>query len=97
LDDASAFPADVEDDAPFFPLVEQISSLLFNDAFPSLRYIRDLSRASHSMRGGQRPETRILKFWAKILSRCGERQVWLEDFRGINITMRDLKRVGLTA
>lgn len=95
MDDASAFPADVEDEAPFFPLVEQISSLLFNNAFPSLRYIRDLSRASHSMRGGQRPETRILKFWAKILARCGERQVWLEDYRGVNITLRDLKRVGL--
>ncbi|KAH7884147.1 hypothetical protein F5I97DRAFT_1662398 [Phlebopus sp. FC_14] len=97
VDDAAAFPSDVEDDAPYFPLVEQISSLLFNDAFPSLRYIRDLSRASHSMRVGQRPEARILKFWAKILARCGERQVWLEDFRGVNITARNLMRAGLVS
>ncbi|KAG6332288.1 hypothetical protein ID866_6801 [Astraeus odoratus] len=94
-DDASSFPADVEDDAPFFPLLEQISSLLFNNAFPSLRYIRDLSRVSHAVRNGHRSETRILKFWAKILTRCGERQVWLEDYRGVNITVRDLKRAGL--
>ncbi|KAG8220187.1 hypothetical protein J3R82DRAFT_1221 [Butyriboletus roseoflavus] len=95
LDDAASFPSDIEDDAPFFPLAEQISSLLFNDAFPSLRYIRDLSRTSHSMRAGLRPQMRILKFWSKILARCGERQVWLEDFRGVNITSRDLKRAGL--
>lgn len=94
--DASAFPADVGDDAPFFPLAEQISSLLFNDAFPRLRYIRDLSRASHAMRDG-RSETRVLKFWAKILARCGERRVWLEDHRGVNITARDLRRAGLVA
>ncbi|KAF8845514.1 hypothetical protein BDN67DRAFT_464076 [Paxillus ammoniavirescens] len=95
LDDAVSFPSDIEDDAAFFPLVEQVSSLLFNEAFPSLRYIRDLSRASHSMRASPRPEVRILKFWAKILERCGERKIWLEDFRGVNITPRDLKRVGL--
>ncbi|KIJ58506.1 hypothetical protein HYDPIDRAFT_170141 [Hydnomerulius pinastri MD-312] len=95
IDDTAAFPSDIEDDAPFFPLVEQISSLLFNEAFPSLRYIRDLSRASHSMRMGLRPEARILKFWAKILARCGDRQVWLEDYRGVNITTRNLKRAGL--
>ncbi|KAF8139822.1 hypothetical protein EV363DRAFT_1153323 [Boletus edulis] len=95
LDDAASFPSDIEDDAPFFPFAEQISSLLFNDAFPSLRYIRDLSRASHLMRSGVRPQMRVLKFWSKILARCGERQVWLEDFRGVNITLRDLKRAGL--
>ncbi|KIN99036.1 hypothetical protein M404DRAFT_156374 [Pisolithus tinctorius Marx 270] len=97
IDDAAAFPADPEDDAPFFPLLEQISSLLFNDAFPSLRYIRDLSRTSHTMRSGRRPEIRVLKFWANVLARCGQRQVWLEDYRGVNITVRDLKRAGLVA
>ncbi|KAI6102706.1 hypothetical protein EV401DRAFT_737493 [Pisolithus croceorrhizus] len=95
VDYASPFPTDPEDDAPFFPLLEQISSLLFNDAFPSLRCIRDLSRASHIMRFGRRPQGRILKFWANVLARCGQRQVWLEDYRGVNITVRDLKRAGL--
>ncbi|KAH7922341.1 hypothetical protein BV22DRAFT_1037562 [Leucogyrophana mollusca] len=97
LDDASAFPADDDDtdDAPFFPLVEQLSSLLYDQAFPSLRYIRDLSRASHSMRAGERPQARIVKFWARVLARCGERQVWLEDYRGVNVTLRDLRRAGL--
>ncbi|KAI6108757.1 hypothetical protein EDD17DRAFT_869238 [Pisolithus thermaeus] len=95
VDYASPFPADPEDDAPFFPLLEQISSLLFNDAFPSLRYIRDLSRASHTMRFGRRPQGRILKFWANVLARCEQRQVWLEDYRGVNITVRDLERAGL--
>lgn len=95
VDDASAFPADPEDDAPFFPLLEQISSLLFNDAFPCLRYIRDLSPSSHIMRSDRRPQVRILKFWANVLARCGQRQVWLEDYRGVNITVRDLKRAGL--
>ncbi|KAI6137175.1 hypothetical protein F5141DRAFT_71704 [Pisolithus sp. B1] len=95
VDYASPFPVDPEDDAPFFPLLEQISSLLFNDAFPSLCYIRDLSRASHIMRFGRRPQGRILKFWANVLVRCEQRQVWLEDYRGVNITVRDLKRAGL--
>lgn len=94
IDDASSFPSDIEDDAPFFSLIEQISSLLSNNHFPSLRYIRDLSRVSHTMRS-ERSETRVLKFWAKILARCGGRQVWLEDYRGVNITVRDLKRAGL--
>ncbi|EGN94219.1 hypothetical protein SERLA73DRAFT_188842 [Serpula lacrymans var. lacrymans S7.3] len=93
-DDASAFPGNEADDAPFFPLVEQLSSLLHAEAFPSLRYIRDLSRASHTMRTAH-PQMGVIKFWAKILSRCRERQVWLEDFRGINITQRDLQRAGL--
>ncbi|KAL4069127.1 hypothetical protein V8B97DRAFT_488277 [Scleroderma yunnanense] len=95
IDDASAFSSDIEDDAPFFSLIEQISSLLFNNDFPSLRHIRDLSRVSHTMRTCHCAEARVLKFWAKILARCGDRQVWLEDYRGANITVRDLKRADL--
>jgi hypothetical protein len=32
-------------DTPFFPLIEQIYSLLTKDAFPNLRFVRDLSLA----------------------------------------------------
>ena len=67
LDDATSFPSDIQDDIPFFPLVEQISSLLFNSVFPSLWYIHNLSCASHSMHTGLHPETRMLKFGLRYL------------------------------
>ncbi|THH29769.1 hypothetical protein EUX98_g4421 [Antrodiella citrinella] len=35
---------------PYFPLFEQLVSLLRRDAFPSLRFVRDLSVESHELR-----------------------------------------------
>ena len=91
IDDASVVPsAPLWDHAPFFPLLEQLSSLLRTQAFPSLRYIRDLSEMSDAMR--RRPQLRVIKFWTKLLLRCQERQVWLEDCHGVNVTSRDLMR-----
>ncbi|EIW85928.1 hypothetical protein CONPUDRAFT_160846 [Coniophora puteana RWD-64-598 SS2] len=193
-DDEDGYGVESED-APFFPLVEQIGSLLHGEAFPSLRCIRDLSRASAALRVGARrsafapdvspraqssvapaplkakkrqslgsgllralttrgsrsrsrthpqlttlpeleqldmadalasspalmdsyadlnmdmdigplasltgphgrPQTRVLKMWARILARCGEHGVWLEDWRGVNVTRQDLRRAGLVA
>ena len=85
---------DTYNDAPFFPLVEQMASLLRKDAFPKLQFVRDLSRESHAMRNVGRVEGRVLKFWGRVLERCREREVWLEDWTGVNITQRDLLRAG---
>ena len=81
-------------DTPFFPLIEQIYSLLRKDAFPDLRFVRDLSLRSHYMRTEQ-PSERILDFWRKVINRCREREVWFEDCYGINITLRGLRRASL--
>jgi hypothetical protein len=36
-----------------------------------------------------------MEFWAKVLGRCRDRGIWLEDWRGVNVTSRDLKRASL--
>ena len=138
---------------PFFRLLEQIGSLARREAFPALRYIRDLSWESDVMRrggsgvdcrpvsagGGVGPsstlgtsrvwsssvswlrrrglrlqgwdkgkvgqqavqesassvsrETKmVLRFWRKVLECCREGSVWMEDYGGVNVTMRDLRR-----
>ncbi|ETW75576.1 hypothetical protein HETIRDRAFT_391201 [Heterobasidion irregulare TC 32-1] len=79
------------DDTAFFPLLEQMSSLLLRDAFPALKYVRDLSVESHEMRA-QYPHPAVAKFWRRVLRRCQERDVWLEDYTGVNITPSALKR-----
>lgn len=84
---------DTMDPSPFFSFIEQLSSLLRVDAFPELQFVRDLSRESHVMRN-RIPEGRVLKFWGNVLERCREREVWLEDWTGMNITQRDLLRAG---
>jgi hypothetical protein len=33
-------------------------------------------------------------FEGRVLGRCREREVWLEDWTGVNITQRDLLRAG---
>jgi hypothetical protein len=94
VDDAAVSPSwSIWDDAPFFPLLEQVGTLLHRSAFPALMYIRDLSETSDAMR--RHPQARVNKFWTKVLLRCQERKVWLEDFMGVNVTIRDLKRAGL--
>jgi hypothetical protein len=91
-------------DAPFFPLLEQLSSLLHKEAFPSLHFIRDLSELSDDMRRRKGSEEGVdvnldtpgvMEFWTKVLGRCRDRGVWLEDWRGVNVTSRDLKRASL--
>ncbi|KAI8989877.1 hypothetical protein BD414DRAFT_514678 [Trametes punicea] len=82
-------------DTPCFPLFEQISSLLRRDAFPALRFVRDLSAESHRMRT-VRPHPRVLQFWRKVVARCAEHGVWFEDCTGVNITQRALRRATLS-
>jgi hypothetical protein len=95
IDDASISPStSALDDAPFFPLLEQLASLLREEAFPSLRYIRDMSPNSERMRT-KVPQARLIRFWSKVLKRCQERGVWLENWNGVNLTMRDMKRASL--
>lgn len=99
-DDMALAPQD--DERPFFRLLEQIGTMVRKEAFPSLRYIRDLSWGSDVMRRGGGAvcegrrgwgkELRVLRFWGDVLQRCRERGVWLEDWRGVNVTARDLKR-----
>ncbi|KAI9057669.1 hypothetical protein FKP32DRAFT_1583301 [Trametes sanguinea] len=81
-------------DTPCFPLFEQISSLLRRDAFPALRFVRDLSAESDRLRTA-RPHPRVLQFWRKVVARCAEHGVWFEDCRGVNITQRALRRATL--
>lgn len=142
---------------PFFRLLEQIGSLARREAFPALRYIRDLSWESDVMRRGgsgvdcqpvsagdgvgpsstigipqvlsrsvswlrrrglklkidrgrdkgkmeqqavhksasgvSRETKMVLRFWRKVLECCREGSMWMEDYRGVNVTMRDLRRV----
>jgi hypothetical protein len=94
FDAVGPLATDTRNDAPYFPLVEQLSSLLRKDAFPKLQFIRDLSRESHAMRNSVPVEGRVIKFWGRVLERCREREVWLEDWTGVNVTQRDLLRVG---
>ncbi|KAG6807860.1 hypothetical protein H0H92_006191, partial [Tricholoma furcatifolium] len=150
----------------YFGLLEQVGSLLRREAFPSLRYVRDMSWESDVMRRGvparqragtcgeaegprgdgggggdgakqargargifrrrrraqtlagagagaphghghgddydpalgpappppSRETRRVLRFWESVLERCRSAGVWLEDYRGVNITVRDLRR-----
>jgi hypothetical protein len=88
---------DDEGEDPFFSLLEQLSSLLLTSAFPALLYVRDLSENSDRMRRKHAEQKRVLRFWGKVLERCKERGVWLEDWEGVNVTRRDLRRFGMKA
>jgi len=81
-------------DTPYFSLFEQMSSLLRTDAFPNLRFVRDLSVESHRMRTA-RPAVRVVQFWTNVVARCRERAIWLEDCFGVNITLRNLRQAAL--
>ncbi|KAL5483320.1 hypothetical protein ACEPAI_8551 [Sanghuangporus weigelae] len=83
----------LEESEDTFFLLEQLLSLR-RDAFPSLRFIRDLSPESHELRT-YRPNARIVTFWSRLLKACQEQGVWLEDLHGVNITNRALKRASL--
>ncbi|KAJ7346208.1 hypothetical protein DFH08DRAFT_914963 [Mycena albidolilacea] len=78
-------------DAAFFGLRAQVESLLRREAFPRLRYVRDLSAGSDALRRG-RGGMRVVKFWEGVLERCRREQVWLEDWRGWNVTSGSLRR-----
>ena len=92
---ADSLDSDADAATPYFLLSEQISSLLRSDAFPSLRFVRDLSAESHRMRMGGHPSARVLQFWKKVVARCAERGVWFEDCTGVNVTQGALRRAAL--
>ncbi|KAI0337264.1 hypothetical protein BDW22DRAFT_1383945 [Trametopsis cervina] len=75
----------------YFTLYEQLSSLLQENAFPALKYVRDMSKGSEMMRS-QCPPQRVLLFWRRLVERCKDRRVWLEDCGGMNINHRTLLR-----
>lgn len=80
---------------PYFTLFQLLSSLLRRDAFPSLRFVRDLSMESHRMRS-YKPNGRVLRFWNSVIDGCAERHVWFEDCFGMNLTPRTLLRAQQT-
>ncbi|OSX62504.1 hypothetical protein POSPLADRAFT_1074532 [Postia placenta MAD-698-R-SB12] len=86
---SASMSADADADTAYFTLFEQMSSLLRRDAFPNLRFVRDLSAKSHRMRT-VRPAERVVRFWMNVVRSCQERGVWLEDHSGINVTVRNL-------
>ncbi|KAH8111310.1 hypothetical protein DFH11DRAFT_1546712 [Phellopilus nigrolimitatus] len=61
-----------------FMLLEQLSSLQ-RAAFPSLRFIRDLSPESHALRT-YRPSAWVATFWTRLLMTCQEQGVWLGTY-----------------
>ncbi|KAJ3476766.1 hypothetical protein NLI96_g10929 [Meripilus lineatus] len=81
--------------SPYFTLYQQMCSLLQAGAFPSLRFIRDLSVESHKMRNVMVAD-RVLQFWLKVVERCQERGIWCEDYLGVNLTARSLIRASLS-
>jgi len=84
----------LREDPNTFSLLEQLSSLR-RTAFPNLRFIRDMSAQSHSMRTRQ-PTAHVTSFWMELLKRLKDDNVWLEDFEGLNITLKALQRASLT-
>lgn len=87
---------DLASGEPYFRLYEQLCSLLRVDAFPALRFVRDLSAESDRLRACD-PHPRVLQFWGRVVNRCKEREVWLEDCRGVNVTRRSLLRAASRA
>lgn len=128
---------------PYFMLLQQFGSLLRKEAFPSLKYVRDLSWESDALRrmgqinsstresfspsrsvprspsvlastsrtlnpkrlissrhGNGRedpllvpgPRMHVLSFWMEVLRKCKERGVWLENCRGVNVTLRNMNK-----
>ncbi|KAF7319521.1 hypothetical protein HMN09_00291300 [Mycena chlorophos] len=125
--------------AALFGLREQMETLLRREAFPRLKYVRDMSEGSDWLRRGlwteppctcpevqvnssllsltqslssstvslpahhhqhvaphplasPRARERIVRFWEGVLVRCREEGVWLEDWRGWNVTRGTLMR-----
>ena len=77
-----------------FTLLEQLSSLR-RQAFPNLRYIRDMSPASYRLRSCRPQHSHIEGFWMQLFRTCQEQSVWFEDMYGVNINARALKRASL--
>lgn len=132
-----------EHEDPYFMLLQQFGSMLREEAFPSLRFVRDMSWFSHVIRRcgrlqvdsgdslsmspplshskgpvtplllhakrlfstpssgsrtgnvvASRPNaqnTHVLQFWLAVLKRCEQQGVWLEDYRGDNVTLENLQ------
>ncbi|KAF9548962.1 hypothetical protein CPC08DRAFT_615557, partial [Agrocybe pediades] len=70
-----------EADDTYFMLLEQFGSLLRREAFPNLRRVRDMSWESDDAES-RLHGARVRSFWRKVVSRCEEREVMLEDWRG---------------
>ncbi|KAJ7825896.1 hypothetical protein B0H14DRAFT_3725679 [Mycena olivaceomarginata] len=83
-------------DAAFFGLRAQVESLLRREAFPHLRCVQDLRAGSDVLRRG-RGGMRVVKFWEEVLERFRREQVWLEDWRGWNVTSESLRRARVAA
>ncbi|KAF9456304.1 hypothetical protein BDZ94DRAFT_1302630 [Collybia nuda] len=56
------------------------------------RSTSDLQQAARAHRVQDR--LKVLRFWGAVLDRCREGGVWLEDWRGVNVTVGDLRRAG---
>ncbi|EIN11126.1 hypothetical protein PUNSTDRAFT_119897 [Punctularia strigosozonata HHB-11173 SS5] len=87
------------EDAVLRPLAEQVKVLLSPERFPKLRFVRDLSAASDEMRklpgdSKERPRRAVVQFWLDTVRRCGERGVYIENWKGDSIRVRDLQRAG---
>lgn len=81
---------------PFFMLLNQMETLLRREAFPNLVFIRDLSFDSDVMRRKACSQT-VMDFWTRVIDLCRASNVYLEDFRGKNLTRRDIIRAEVEA
>ncbi|KAH8829760.1 hypothetical protein DL96DRAFT_1590303 [Flagelloscypha sp. PMI_526] len=83
-----------QDDDALFSLREQLSSLLREEAFPRLQYIRDLSPEASWLRCPSltSPSTTSLSNSPARINRCRLRGIWLEDCDGVNMTLNEIRR-----
>jgi len=81
---------------PFFMLLSQMETLLQGSSFPNLGFIRDLSFESDVMRRKACSQD-VLDFWTRVIDLCRASGVYLEDYRGKNLTRRDIVRAEVEA
>ncbi|KAF8639244.1 hypothetical protein AX14_010110 [Amanita brunnescens Koide BX004] len=73
----------------FFLLLSQMESLLCWDLFPHLLYIRNMSFESKLMCTKVYSKS-VLNFWSQVVRCCKDGGAWLDDYTGMNITLKDI-------
>ena len=77
-----------------FVLLEQMRSLLRREAYPCLRYVRDMGKGLGGVRKEVEKDSVTVEFWRTVWQGCRGREVYLEDWEGVNVTASDWRRLG---
>ncbi|KIY61040.1 hypothetical protein CYLTODRAFT_333105, partial [Cylindrobasidium torrendii FP15055 ss-10] len=76
-----------------FVLLEQMRGLLRPEAFPNLRYVRDMGCGLYEGKDlWQTANAETIRFWKTVWKGCHVRGVYLEDWEGVNVTANDWRR-----